>query len=339
MYFPNLKTSDSELRAVRFLDDSTKRRITPIFELTRSRKTKSLPNGSVHKRIEQLNEIYGKYKYILDLSTEEEIINSQIIDMFDEGGGYKNWINFLRENTNSNVYPCALYVEDGGKKNFQKQIERIVDIYGKVCLRTSVADESAVKLYNWTTEVSGIGNIITCGVLYFIEENRVRNYDSLCRTYIERVIGNQIPDVMIFPGSSFPRYVTDREGGGDLEGKFEALEITVERDLVRTFPNLPIHPSDFASVHPMRYPTGGGNWIPRIDIFDGTSIRYVRSRRDDGGYGSAAQSLDAKAIARLPDCWGKKQIQETIAGRVAGGSPSFWISVRINCWITQRASL
>lgn len=337
MYYPNLKTSDSELRAVRFLDNSTKGRITPIFELTRSRKTKSLPNGSVHKRIEQLLEIYGNSHFILDLATEEDIINDEIVDMFDETNGYSKWLRFLRDSGARGAYPCALYVEDGGKENFQRQVERIVSDYGRVCLRTSVADGDTAKLYNWITEVTDSNKIIACGSMYYIEPQRFKNYAVLAEAYITGVIGNQVPAALLFPGSSFPRYVTDRSPSGDLEGEFDALEIQAEADLKKKFPNMPIEPSDFASVHPIRYATAGGNWIPRIDIFDGTKYRYVRSRRDDGGYDSAARDLDSSLVARLPNCWGKQQIEETMAGRVAGGSPSFWISVRINCWITQRA--
>jgi hypothetical protein len=338
MYYPNLKTSDSELRAVRFLNNRTKRNITPIFELTRSRKTKALPNGSATRRLEQLVDVYGDSPFILDLATEEDIINDEIIGLFDEANGYARWLRFIRELSDSKVTPCALYVEDGGRKSFQTQIEKIVEQYGKVCLRTSVADEDAAKLYRWAVEASDAKKIILCGTLYYIEPFRIENYKSLVGAYIENVVGNRVPSTLLFPGSSFPRYVTDRDGGEDLSGEFSALELEVENSARRRFSNLPIEPSDFASVHPIRYPTGGGNWIPRIDIFDGTNYRYVRTRRDDGGYESAAQELKKSLVDSLPDCWGKRQIEEAMGGRVTGGSPSFWISVRINCWITQRAS-
>ena len=244
---------------------------------------------------------------------------------------------FFGKNSEGNIIPCVLYTEDGSKENFQKQIDRIASRYGKICLRTSVADEDASKLYRWACEVVDANDIITCGILYYIEPLRIGNYKELCRLYVERVIGNKIPGSVLFPGSSFPRYVTDREGCGDLKGKFEALELLVERDVQTMFSNIPIEPSDFASVHPIRYQTGGGNWIPRIDIFDGSSFIYVRSRRTNGGYDKAAQDVDRTLVSRLPESWGKTQIINAIDGKVTGGSPSFWISVRINCWITQRA--
>jgi hypothetical protein len=174
-------------------------------------------------------------------------------------------------------------------------------------------------------------------VLYYIEPRRYKDYENICRDYLEKTLGNQIPSAVLFPGSSFPRYVTDLAGCDDLEGQFGAREITLESELKTKFSNFPIASSDFASVHPIRYQTGGGNWIPRIDIFDGSTFSYVRARRDDGGYDSAAQELNKSLVESLPNSWGKTQIELAMDGQVAGGSPSYWISVRINCWITARA--
>ena len=276
-------------------------------------------------------------RFILDLSTEEDLMNSETLSMFEEDDGYRNWLEFLTKHAGAHTIPCALYVDEGDKDQFQKQVTNIINKYGKICLRTSVVDEAAPKLYRWITEVTRPDNVVTCGVLYYIEPKRISSYESWCQDYIQTVIGNRPPNVIIFPGSSFPRYVTDLEDCDDLEGEFEAREVTLEKDIQERFSNLPIERSDFASIHPIRYQTGGGNWIPRIDIFDGATFRYVRARRDDGGYDSAAQELDRKLVSRLPSSWGKKQIELAMAGTVTGGSPSFWISVRINCWITQRA--
>ena len=212
-------------------------------------------------------------------------MNSETIKLFDETNGYRNWLRFLDSNANKkDALPCALYIEDGTRENFQKQVEGLLVNHEKICLRTSVADENASKLYGWIAEVTDIRNVISCANLYYIEPRRLQTYQTLCRTYLETVVGNRVPDSVLFPGSSFPRFVTDVEGSNDLEGEFEAREITLEAELRKQFANFPIQPSDFASVHPIRYETGGGNWIPRIDIFDGTNFRYVRARRDDGGY-------------------------------------------------------
>ena len=337
MYYPNLKTTDSELRAVRHLAADVKGRITPVFELTRSRKTPTRPDGSLETRAKQLAEIYGNHPFILDLSTEQDLMNDETVDLFDEGGGYANWKRFLEANFSKSITPCALYVEDGTEDNFKEQIRWIVTNYGRVCLRASVADEFASTLYSWALEVAGEKKIILCPILYYIDPTEYSKTVQACQFYIANVVGNRYPDALIFAGSSFPRYVTDLPGCGDDRGAFELNEIRLEDWLKQTFPNIPLEKSDFASVHPRRYPTKGGNWIPRIDYVEGDQFRYSRIRREQGGYAAAAMRIDTPSIMKLPRCWGTNQIASAKNGLVPGGSPSFWISVRINCWITKRA--
>ncbi|MGC4026343.1 MAG: hypothetical protein QM744_15055 [Mesorhizobium sp.] len=338
MYYPNLKTSDAELRAVRFLDADTKRKINPIFELTRSRKTLLSPNGSLRRRMDQLVEAYGGGNFILDLSTEEDLMNDETISMFDETDGYANWRNFIIEFKNLNIIPCAMFVDDGNKENFNLQVKYIVDNFGSVCIRTSVLDENAPQLYRWALEATSSQNILCCGITYFVDKKRAKNSEISCQEYLKNVVGNRPPKAILFPGSSFPRYVTEMDGCKDLEGEFQANELLLERELMQQFPNLPIKSSDFASVHPIRYQTSGGNWIPRIDIFDGMSFHYVRARRNDGGYGSAAQTLNRSLVSKLPDCWGKRQIESAMKGMITGGKPSFWFWVGFS-WLPPVGSL
>ncbi|MBY5619958.1 beta family protein [Rhizobium leguminosarum] len=339
MYYPNLKTTDSELRAIRHLGSDVKSRITPVFELTRSRKTKSLPEGSLETRAKQLNEVYGANSFILDLSTEQDLMNEETVNLFDEAAGYAHWKTFLEANFSKSIVPCALYVEEGSKDNFKEQVRWIVAAYGRVCLRTSVADEFAATLYAWALEVANEKKIILCPILYYLDPTELTKTAQACQFYITTVVGNRYPDALIFAGSSFPRYVTDLIGCGDDRGAFDLNEIRLEDWLKQNYPNVPLEKSDFASVHPRRYPTKGGNWIPRIDYIDGDQFRYSRIRRDQGGYAAAAMRIDTTSIMKLPRCWGTNQIVSAKNGVVLGGSPSFWISVRINCWITRRAGI
>lgn len=336
MYYPNLKTTDSELRALRNLSAEIKKKICPVFELTRSRKTKSTPSGSLSKRADQLKEAYSG-RFILDLCTEPTLMNDETLDLFDEGSGYESWKNFLGRNFGGEIVPCALYVEDGSGENFKEQIGWIIQKYGRVCLRTSVADEFIASLYSWALEVASPEQIILCPILYYVPESEFNSAVSACQYYINSVIGNRPPRELIFVASSFPRSVLDLPGCLDTTGSFNATEVTLEDTLKLAYPNLPISNSDFASVHPRRYETKGGTWVPRIDYFEGNTFRYSRFRQSAGGYVTAAMMIDTASIARLPRCWGTDQISLAKAKRLPGASPSFWISVRINCWISKRA--
>ncbi|CAN7203313.1 hypothetical protein LJR030_000533 [Rhizobium sp. LjRoot30] len=338
MYYPNLKTTDSELRALRHISDDVKRRITPVFELTRSRKTSKNPLGSLSRRAEQLNEVYSGHPFILDLCTEATLMNSETEALFDESGGYSNWVLFLQANFRENIVPCVLYVEGGSKKNFQDQVIMLRELYRTVCIRTSVADEIASTLYEWTLEVAPEENIILCPILYYVSASEVPTTKAACVFYVTSVIGNRAPGVLIFAGSSFPRTVTELPGCADAAGRFPLAELSLEADLKQTYPNLPIANCDFASVHPRRYETKGGTWVPRIDYVVGDEFRYSRVRGNQGGYAAAAMNIDMHSLTRLPKCWGTDQISSAKSGHVPGASPSFWISVRINCWITMRAA-
>lgn len=336
MYYPNIKTSDSEMRALKHLDKSVKEKIIPVFELTRSRITKNLPEGSLKKRLDQLIEAYGNYRFVLDLCTEEGLMNSETEDLFDESNDYENWLLFLQENTKNSVIPCVLYIEDGDKENFQNQAIKLHKKYEYICLRTSALDENASKLLNWLIEVIPQEKIILSALLYFIEPNQLDKYKQICNDYMRDVVGNKQPVVILFPASSFPKYITDMPGCEDDEGTFPATELILESHLQSTYPNAAINKSDFASVHPIRYKTGGGNWIPRIDVFDGQNFSYTRTRRNDGGYLVAASSLKNSILNNLKKSWGSEQISLAKAGKIFGKSPSYWISVRINHWITSR---
>ena len=337
VYIPNLKTSDAELRALRYLQPDVKKLILPAFELTRSRVTTKLPRGSVRRRAEQLIEVYGDSDFILDITTENDLLNPEMNSFFDEDNGYANWRSFLDTTFNGKIVPCLQYDEGGSRQEFQRQASSLVSRFGKVALRTSVSDAEAVNLYAWALEVAGERNLIVLGSLYFLDQQSQGLYLDRCSGFIRRVVSNRVPDAIAFPASSFPKSVGGAPYGDDAEGKFAALELPLFDSLRTTYPNLPLVYSDFASVHPIRYPTRGGTWVPRIDVFSGGQFAYSRLRSADGGYVQAARNIIREFGSSLPASWGNDQIRQAARGVLPGRSPSFWISARINMWITQRA--
>jgi hypothetical protein len=340
VYIPNLKTSDSELRALKHLAPEIRSMIVPAFELTRSRITSKNPRGSIIKRAEQVREIYGDSSFILDLTTENDLINPEMERFFDEANGYAAWRNFLATSFGPQIIPCVQFVEGGSQVEFKKQVAALTERYGQIAIRTSVADLEAEELYVWATEATDQNRITVIGSLYFLDQDAQSNaiYLDRCRRFVADVIGNRIPETIAFPGSSFPKSVAIGIYGNDDEGKFPAVELTLFDRIKREFPNLPLVYADFASVHPIRYLTGGGTWVPRIDVAIDGSFSYSRLRNPDGGYAGAAKIIIEKYGNDLPKCWGSDQIKQAATGNVPGKSPSFWISARINMWITQRAN-
>lgn len=337
MYIPNLKTSDSEIRAIRFLSTSVKGMILPAFELTRSRKTSKLPNGSIDVRMDQLIDAYGGDNFILDVSVEEDLINDEIYSFFDQKGGYANWRHFIKAHKKKSLIPCVLYEEDGTKHDFQTQVSALLEEAPRIALRLSANDENAGKLYNWCLEVAGPDKIVVIGNLYFIGINETPKYIGYASTFIDNVIGNKPPSILALPLSSFPRSVVDNGYGDDREGKFEASEYQFYNALRARYSSAPLVFSDFASVHPIRYPTRGGAWVPRIDVPVDSEFVYRRVRRNEGGYVQAASELKRVLHNDFIDCWASEQIRLAAAGTPGGISPSYWISARINYWITKLA--
>jgi hypothetical protein len=338
MYIPNLKTSDSEIRAIRFLSKAVKDSILPVFELTRSRKTPKLPHGSTDVRVNQLLDAYGGDNFILDVSVEEDLINEEIYSFFDQRNGYSNWRHFIETHKKGKLIPCVLYEEGGTKQDFQKQVLFLLGIAAKIALRLSANDETANKLYNWCLEVAGPERIVVIGNLYFIGQNETAKYIGYASSFIDNVIGNRLPSVIALPLSSFPRSVVENGYGDDREGKFNANEYQFFDALKFRYTSYPLIFSDFASVHPIRYPTRGGAWVPRIDVPMGQEFFYRRVRRNEGGYIQAASELKRALGNDFINCWASDQIRLAAAGTPGGLSPSYWISVRINYWITKIAN-
>jgi hypothetical protein len=338
LYIPNLKTSDSELRAIRQLSGPVRERILPAFEITRSRVTKKTPRGSVFRRAEQLVEASGISRFILDVTTETDLMNEEMEGFFEEAGGYARWRSFISTAFSAEVIPCLLYVEGGSEEEFKRQADQLGKSHSLVALRTSATDrDDALRLYLWTLEVLPADRIVIIGSLYFLEQGLQQLYFDRAREFITTVIGNRPrPRSLAFPGSSFPKTVGSGVYGQDDRGEFAAVEIPLFQSLRSAYPQLPLVYSDYAAVHPIRYPTKGGGWVPRIDIFENDKFAYSRLRQPDGGYAAAARNIIAKYGNALPDCWGSQQIKLAASGAVPGRSPSFWISARINMWITRR---
>lgn len=191
VYIPNLKTSDAELRALRYLSPSVRERILPAFEITRSRVTKKLPKGSVFRRAEQLIEASGTPRFILDVTTEPDLMNDEMEAFFNGANGYANWRAFVAAAFTTDVIPCLLFEEGGSEVDFKLQVQRFADSHSRVALRTSATDrEDALRLYRWASEVIGTDRIIVVGSLYFLEQGMQAVYFDRCRQFLTTVIGN-----------------------------------------------------------------------------------------------------------------------------------------------------
>ncbi len=333
-YVQIVKTTDAELRGYKNLSGEVKRDILPLFELTRSRSTKIVPDGDIHRRIKNIHEAV-EGNFILDLTSHDDLVNHQIEDLLDEENGFSEWTSFVQELELKGLIPVIHVYEDGDPHNIQVQASTLGRNFEKVAFRVP-ANDSNIGFY--------LSNIVPhlrseTQIIIIIDGEYLSNADFLSKKeFIEhkiRFISARYPNAYVCcAASSFPQYVVNLDGCEDEYGEIPILEWNLFKDLKQRYKNL-IY-GDYGSVHPVRYQSRGGSWVPRIDYALTDTIVYSRYRRHVGGYEECAAALvDNPAFDRFP-CWGTDQIIEAAEGNPNGKSPSFWIAVRINVHSTRK---
>ncbi|HIF9324428.1 beta family protein [Photobacterium damselae] len=345
VYFPIIKTRDGELRCFEHINDDDFSKILPIYELTKSRKTKKAPDGDIYRRMKQIAEIQKKRPFILDLSTNEKYINPQIEQLLSAHNGFKEWQYFLFDlHSDLNIVPMVhLYEDDDGKfedvEKFVRNASARTDFLA-VRLPYDLSDEE-VEYYLEPIASNLNGK---CKLYVILDAEFVRN-KAICDvvdTFLEACSGttafkNKV-EAVIMLSSSFPSNVA-QTGGEDIAGEFRICEEDIYQGISEEFP---IKYGDYVSINTEQIEIKGGTFVPRVDIasLDGKSFTYKRYRRNSGGYVKAADHTIRDVGSYKPlGVWADKEIQDAASGNPSGISPAFWISVRMNYYIKSRILL
>ncbi len=333
-YVPIIKTTDAELKGFSYLGDDVKSETTPLFELTRSRRSKNSPDGNVHKRMGQISEIMEDIPFILDLTSHEDLCNDQIDDLLDETGGFLNWIEFLAEFPNLNIIPAIHFYEDTSEQVIKQEVQQLLANHSKFALRVQPDDELINKyLEIIRSELDGDDKlIIVFDAGYITTENYSRALGLITERYRDFPLDFK-PWSIVVCASSFPSSVVRMHNCFDDHGVIQLLEKKLNLDLKSNEVNACY--GDYASIHPIRYQSRGGTWVPRVDVSLESSIIYTRYRRLDGGYVRAAKEMVVHPGYERFDCWGHEQIVNAAEGNAGGLSPSFWIAVRMNIHMSK----
>ena len=348
---PIIKTGDAELRAINNLSIVAKKAITPLFELTKSRKCPTKEYGDIYRRLGKLKEVYGDRRFCLDLTTAENLINYQIRELQDSNDGYAKWVDFLisQKADYSKIVPVVMldFVEGETEEAFYlklgSQVEKLGKNFDKIAYRFSygyLAYENDIKKLCKKISSTKLIGVLDVG---FMPYGSVSNYKSQIEPIIKKLNGFKLNQIVL-ASSSYPKIPTDY--GGEYEGDFQLDKLK----LYNYFSSAAY--GDYATIHPIISSQAGGNgWIPRIDMptKKGT-IFYYRSRKTgkEKKYSSAYIRVAKKVVSDknyqntrnfIGDCWGIEQIELAAAGSPQGLSPSFWISVRMNIHITLRAKI
>lgn len=337
-YFPILKTTDAELKAYKMLDEEVKLNILPVFELTRSRLSKKNTTRTIYKRIESLKKIVIDKPFILDLTTQEQLSNEEIEKMLgDNSNGFEEWVNLIKElkEDDFNLIPMIHYnpycIED-----VEKQIKNLQEHSNYLAFRVLACDEDLPEYLQNISKYMDFNNLILILDAEFRSIKDAIDKSSIFSPNLSMI--NVKPKAISCAFSSFPESVTRPGYGNDENGAFARSEKITYENLIKGSNADLIH-GDYASVHPKRYDTMGGQWIPRIDYLSDTKMHYYRFRRPDGGYEKAASYVfnDSNYQPnKIIKTWGDKEIEAAANGEPNGKSPSHWISVRINLYISKQ---
>ncbi|MBW5801341.1 beta family protein [Halomonas elongata] len=345
LYFPIIKTRDAELRCFGNIGASCFEKMLPIYELTKSRKTKKAPDGDIYRRMKQIGDIQGDRPFILDLSTDERYINPQIEQLLAEQHGFKDWQYFIFDlHSGLNIIPMVhLYEDDSG----------VMSDVGKFVADASERVRSiAVRLpYDLGRDEVGYyvrsiaGQMVEGCKLYVILDGgfvRDKPVSDVVDLFLDSCAGiegyeEKIEDVVV-SCTSFPSSPAN-EGRADVDGKFRIYEEEIYQGVVENFP---VKYGDYASINIEQIEMKGGTFVPRIDVasLDGMYFTYKRYRRNNGGYVRCAEHTvrDSNNYSPL-GVWADDEIKLAASGKPTGISPAFWISVRMSYYIRTRLML
>ena len=353
-YVPIIKTGESELRALRELDFDVKNIMLPMFELTRGRKNPKLDEGSIESSLKFLEQNFKEVPFILDLTLDEKLTNTEIKLLFSNNNNYANWVNFCLEHKEKFkcIIPVVQMIEETNYAEYifklKNQVKVLCEHFKYIVFR--VNNESVAK-----NVILDINNIIKSDVVHNIQEKIIFVFDF---KYInnttqgvditQKLIGvlNKIGvKNIVISSTSFPENVSDYMGMNDFV-KFKMKEIEFFRNCVQGISNMNITYSDYATVNPVRNDNVvfAKGWIPRIDVPALDYFIYCRRqrRKKEGTYADSYITV-AEKVAKsdyfkelsneYKNCWGIEEIIKASEGIVGGSSPRFWISVRVNIYL------
>ena len=346
-YWPVLKTKDAELRGISNVSTETFSKLIPIYELTKSRISKNNPIGDISKRLEQIGKIQGDHPFVLDVSTDPAQQNPQIESLLSPSDGYLPWLETLLAYPNLNIIPTVHvnFDDDADLQNTQKFVENASAAFPHMALRLPASLEP--------NEYSEIINFISpklngSTLLILLDEGCIRaNSKQKSLESIAELYAAAYDSLMSIPNSStfiaaiisicgsFPQSPA-QEGGNTEQGSFEILEHQLYRILRPSFTDLKF--GDYASVNINQREMRGGTFIPRIDFCTEDRFYYYRYPRQAGSYIKCAQKVINDPNYYNQGTWGDEEITNASQKMPSGISPSFWISVRINNYITSRVA-
>ncbi|WP_343464896.1 hypothetical protein [Pantoea sp.] len=349
-YFPIIKTTIAEMRALKNLNIDAWQKITPILELTKSRKGKNNQDSNVYKKIDELCQVIKSRELILDLTTIDALSNGQIESFQDDSGAFNNWCNFIDyvNSRLSGVIPVLLAYPDSTLNELLMQLECLSKKTGKVAIRIPIFEEGLGGLFNnFVNVIKSKPNLIHSIIFdasFINKEISQKSYKYIIDfiNYFLSQVGGGYAGNFIFCSEHYPANITEylKKEQDQYNNSVDFFNVELYKKVKSSLLDFNINNimyGDYGCIHPFRNDVKAYNWIPRIDYPTTNKIHFSKIRRDVGGY-----SQCAKNIVKLSEfqndtlkCWGMEQIVNASRTKPGGLNPSYWISVRSNIHMTR----
>lgn len=330
LYYPTLRTRQSEIEAVSNLSEETKGKILPIVSLSRLRKLDG--TQCVDKWLEAFSG-----QTIVDIEKSHAIALDNYKDITSPENNHKNWISFVKtlRASNNGFIPCAQLTEGATRRQYAQQVMALENMCGKTAIRINPLQKKGILA---ATTAASILDDIDNGIFIFdigqINAARQKISMDACIRGI-----NQLRDIepsieIVVTGSSFPRSFPEY---GRTCGEIPMLEWNSYQAMGGE--DVALY-GDYASIHGEFYPGSYARFVARVDYPTLGSWIYERRAGDDER-GDLYQEA-ALAITQNEEwdhdlnAWGAK-----IISRVANGntdkmkSPAKWIALRVNLHIER----
>ena len=355
-YIPVIKTGDADLKALQNLSDVCKNRFTPLIELTRGRRSKKDGVGMLQKRIDKLKEI-NLHRFFIDLTGDFSLSNVEIDIKHSNKDNYKEWCDYCL--SLKQIFPLICPViqieEDENYEDYltglAQQILFMQEHFDYIMFR--VDENNYINIVSDLKElISRYGNINILKIYYMFDSKYIRDditFSDVIVKCCEILSSIGIKNIVI-SSTSYPNSISEALGNLSNEDlKIETLpmrELNFFNNIKKKLHDVNFIYSDYASVNPIRNDnvvmTKG--WIPRIDIPYFDKMIIYRKRRGTSSYATKYKEI-AISICSCKEfnyakqnynCWGIKEIEKTAYGAVSGANITFWISVRINIYLTMK---
>jgi hypothetical protein len=370
-YCPILKTRPSEVSAYELLDDSVKDGILPIIEMTgaigytypKNYKIEGLRGerraGDINDKIKKILSMVEKRRFVLDITDDASLmhdgLSSKSGGLLDPTDGYNAWLSFLQQDDafRRQVIPTIQF-NSMYRAEVEAQIKSLDDKFDYMAIKlpaflsaqppvTSIVFNNSIqKIINWIVQYLGENKLIV--ILDFGYISDMTKYQDMINKGLKDISDLSKLKALIPVSSSFPVFVSNA-------GKPPIA--LVENDVfhcvrTRLMNKDKIYCGDYALIHPIKYEMGSSGWIPRIDYVirneadkRPTHYDYARGgkRNTNAEYTKLAQViLNSKHYMPISELQvqGDIRIADKASGGVEGKSPSYWITVRSNIYMTMQ---